>query len=202
MGRRIHKKEVSPDGLANRVVRILRRREELKLIDIGVSVALSSTPTVYPLTQSIVQGITAVTRIGNIVRLQSLRMSFLQHINSSGSFASTRIIVFRDKENRGAIPAYTDVVTNGGVSALYGSSVVQEKRIIILYDKTFGLNINGDAMHAFKSNIKLDFDCFYNGTTGTATDNGKNSLWLMAWSSDNVNKPGLDGDIEVTWTDS
>lgn len=196
------KKMKSKQDIQAMVNRMLRKREETKLFDNTISVSMTSTPTSYALTQNITQGITAGNRIGNIIRLQTLKLSFLQHINSTGTFASTRVIVYRDRENRGAVPAYTDVVTNGGVSALYSPPVIQEKRFIILFDRTFGLNISGNAMVTTRKTIKCDFDVFYNGTASAVTDNGKNSLWLMVWSSDNAHQPGIDGDIELTWTDS
>jgi hypothetical protein len=186
------------------VQRALRRNEEHKFFDTTVSSSPGTTQTVFALTQNIVQGVTGGTRIGNVIRLQRLLIKTFVQMASTATFTSAfRVIVFRDKENRGVFPIAGDVVLNGNVTALYSPPVVQEKRIIILYDRMFSLNTTGQQVDLSSRSINLNgLQCFYNGTANAATDNGKNSLWLLIWGSDNVHPAGCTADFEVQFTDA
>lgn len=192
-----------PENLNQLVRKIMRRGEEIKLFDNGISLTPGTTQTITEITQLIVQGITANTRIGSTIRARKLILRYAWNMATAATFSSfVRIIVFRDRENRGVVPNAQDIVTNGNTTALYALPVVTERRIIILYDKMHSMSINGERVGLGSRVINLDFDIFYNGTTGTATDNGKNSLWVMVWGSDNTQPAGFNSDFELQYTDA
>lgn len=177
---------------------------ELKFYNTTVSATLTSTPTVYAITQPIVQGIGGGQRVGDDILMKKILFKFRADMNQSNTVLSNafRFILFTDQMNVGAFPLQTELLTGSNVTDLYALEMIKEKRFKILHDKVYELSLNGTAGISFEKTIKLSHPIYYNDSANTAAANGRGSIWLMLWDNLGANHVGLNGSIEVRYTDA
>jgi hypothetical protein len=188
-----------------RMVRdMIRSVEEVKFFNTTVAATTSLTPTIYALTQPIVQGIGGGQRIGDEILLKEILLRFRLDINQANTALTNvvRFIIFSDNMADGAFPLYTDLLTSTGVTSLYSYQVVKTKRFKIYLDQISGLNLNGEGVKVFSRQLKVHAPVFFNDGTNASTANGKGSLFIMVWTDVSGNFPALNGDIEMRFTDS
>lgn len=144
---------------------------------------------------TIPQGITDTTRVGDSIKLQKLRL----HGKVSGASNDVvRIMVVHDKQNDLVVPA--DLLSLVGSVQTPFSPKNHDKRFRskVLYDRLFNVDV-GNQQRVFSKNIDLNFHTqFENGTT--TIESG--SLKIYFFSSKNIATSTVDLHARVTYTDN
>lgn len=134
----------------------------------------------------IVQGTTALTRIGNHITIarMDLKMSF--KLNGTDKYNSVRYLVIHDKFPNGLAPVLSDIVISLGIgTALNFESMVNPyhtKRFKILKDKVLDLDADFkdqiNIHHVFRSKIHVQ----YQGDTGAIASISAGAIYIIAGS--------------------
>ncbi len=153
----------------------------------------------------IVEGLGDVGRIALKVHAEGIDVSGTLFKNSASIFTRLRLMIVIDKQGDTTPPTVTNIFESEDdffSGQLRREDVFSMKRYRIVWDKMFVLNENFDGQvtcHAFKFHKKLNHDMNFSGAG--ATDEGKNSIWLISASDEVTNKPVVNGDIVFRYTD-
>lgn len=127
---------------------------EYKYFDGGASAAALSNAGIYYALCNPPQGITAITRNGDSIKVKTLTIRGLLQL--TGALAEeTRVVIYWDNEN--TVNTGTQLLSNAG-SALVTMSTKQEDyryQTKVLYDQTFKMTANY-PLHKFEKTIKID----------------------------------------------
>lgn len=134
-----------------------------------------------------VQGTTALTRVGQNILVKSIysRGSITLGVAPSVATAGQqmRILVYVDKESRGATPSTTDVLqTSSYISPL---AIVQQGRFQVLHDQQLAVDPNGNNTVPFKFYLKTNVKTKFSANAGAAADVYANAIWIAFISNDN-----------------
>ena len=170
---------------------------EFKRFDVNANGASTSQAGVVSQLSQIVQGTDNGQRLGNSLRCQHLRLWGHLLINTSASRSAVRIIIVRDLENVGSVPAGSDLLVSAGTSNCVTSNYLYTNhgigtlpgRFTILFDETVTMSITGDQNCLIKAEIPLTQHIRYSGSGATNTKEG--SLWVFAFCNESVNTAKL-----------
>jgi hypothetical protein len=184
---------------------IVRASHEPKNLDESNSSAMSTASGTLVLLNAITQGVTGNTRTGRQVQLEHLRLNMLFYSNTAIDQDAYRIIVFIDKESRGAAPVVGDLLTNTtvGVSGAVLSShnfdnVPSRFKILademIVNQPTVSISATNAAWNQPYQHrlyhIKLKTVVhYYNTSAGTVADIDSNALFFLIYGV-NTSNPG------------
>lgn len=139
-------------------------------------------------------GDTDVTRNGDsiLAKYINIKLSFTHDLDLD-STSACRVLLVVDKENRGALPANSDILSDPstGNFPLALRNLANNDRFVVLRDFTVQMreNINGHAETKYGGIFKkLNFHMKYDGSAGDVTDVRQNSIFLMV-SSDSSTDP-------------
>ena len=128
----------------------------------------------------IAQGDTDITRNGDNVRAKSLSVKG-RVFSEIATNCYIRILIIQDKDNRGEVPTWSDVMTTDDCWGF--RNLDNTGRFKVLYDKVIMTSANttldGSNERRFKFNTKLDEVIKYTGTTAATGDLGNNALFIM-----------------------
>jgi hypothetical protein len=183
---------------------MISAKEEVKFFNSTVASTLSATPLVLNITEPIIQGITGATRIGDEIALKKIIFKFRGDMNQSNTLLSNayRFLLVADMQGNAAPPVVGDILTGTNVTDLYAWTVVKEKRFKIIYDKVFVLSLNGPSGNSFGATIPLKHHVFFSNVDSSDSSNAKGSLHLLVWDNLASNHVGVNGTIQVQFTDS
>lgn len=183
---------------------------EIKSLDVYFNPRVSDTTgTAFTLLNGIAQGVTAVTRIGNNVRLTSLHLKVNVNTETDNLKASVaRLLVFIDKQSNLADPP---VLSGGSGAALLDWTVIQNivcapyshktiySRYKILIDKVIILNpqtvqnfnvatgttqLLQQATKHINKKVKLNYTVEYGGTGATVASIASGAVHLCLVTTD------------------
>jgi hypothetical protein len=192
-------------GDIKRMVRsMIESSRELKYLNGAVAATLSATPTVFPVTQTIIQDATGTGRNGDDIILKKLIIKLRADMNQGNTVLSNawRFILFADMQGDGANPVAADILSGTTVTSLYGLEVVKEKRFKIYYDHVYELSLNGQAGMTIEKTFNLNHPVYYEDTTNVATASGKGALYLILYDNLAANHIGVNATIHMRFTDS
>jgi hypothetical protein len=177
---------------------------EIKYLNGSVAATLSATPTVFSLSQAIVQDTTGTGRIGDDICLKKIIIKLRADMNQANTVLSNawRFILFADMQGDGANPLAADVISGTTVTSLYTLEVVKEKRFKIYYDHVYELSLNGSAGMTIEKTFNLNHPIYYQDTTNVATASGKGALYLILFDNLSSNHIGVNGTFHMRWTDA
>lgn len=161
-----------------------------------IGAAPTATGRVDPIQTFIIgQGITDADRTGNFIKLDKVCLRFLATLATDGLSSSYRVIIFRDKQVNGAVPAITDLVTTG-TGGMFGgfnpNNVVSYggTRFQVLREYMFNLtspngNVTTSAVtqKAWKVTIKNPGPVQYDATAIAITDIVSGELFVASFAS-------------------
>lgn len=161
----------------------------------------STTGSVSPVTQGIIQGDSLLTRDGDQILVKKLVFRYQLEFSSGGSATTQRVIIFWDNQANGATPAVTDVLNSASYITGYQPVLQQQGRFHILLDEFFTSVANGqNGKNALVRTFKLNHKTTFLDLTNVATANGKGALFVL-FLADAAN--GLySASYEVHFTDS
>lgn len=162
------------------VKKCMDRLVDDKYHSVGVGINnMSTTGSVFADSLLITQGITDATRIGNNIRIKSVKV--IGNV-SSDTVDTGRIIIAWDKQANGAAPAVTDLLTTAHPLSHYNVDYVVGaggSRFNILSDRRIAINPEITAAphtRTYTFNWKGDKVVHYDGTAGAITDLVSNNL--------------------------
>ncbi len=187
----------------NKNSRILASRELGR-----VMADLDSTPTTtatVQLVSSTATGDDISSRDGRKIHAESIEISGVVSKHSTSVFSLYRMVLVRDNLGTSDAPILTDIFLDENDFFSNHPRLKNPqpmKRFTILWDKFIPLNENFDGQNqvkAFHMKKKLNFDIYYSGTS--ATDEGKNSLWLIQGSDEGTNIPTVNAGFVMQYSD-
>lgn len=177
---------------------------EFKYNDINNNSAI--TPAgVFSLMNGLVQGTSAVTRIGQRIIIRSILLNILLYGQPVQPYSMLRFMIIQDKQPNGAIFTLGSLLENpaAGSSTLSPLNYDNTKRYKILWDKRFVLCNSANQEKFIKYYKKVYIPVEYNVfNAGTVADINKNSLYLLVINSDNINVPSFSWYHRIRYTDS
>ncbi len=201
--------------LAKHLATLINVEEKVFDVDGSSGTALSTTALVANLS-NIAQGSDYFNRVGDSILGQDVE--FRCHAVSSASYASNRlrVIIVRDKLQRGADPVLGDVLQGGTSPLVQPYLEPQDGRFDVLYDQTIvassvgvGLASSGTSTtYGLGSHIlphmkrKFNQHIKYQNTTGADASNWVGGLFLLAVSDVASNGPTIYYHFRLRFTDN
>jgi hypothetical protein len=173
----------------------LKKEAQLKSYDQGITVAVSTTGSIGPLT-TIIQGTTDTQRIGDMVEVVKTTINGSFANSSTDTTNVIRLIIFRwMQDDTTSVPVIADILQGTGVYNMYHRDNLRAKKFIILNDVMRGTSLQGPAVSVFQGGFKQDFRIKFQAATSAATS----QIYYLAISdSGAVNHPTLNL-IHRTW---
>lgn len=161
------------------------RRAELKNIDIdGINApALAAVTASVTAINSVVQGITAVTRVGRgaVMRQVEVRLSWGMAATTTLNDTRRVMIVYDRRSNGAAITGATVLEVDSLEAPL---NMANAGRFKILYDKTLNVGTAGPQNMNFYYKKKVNLPTNYGlGNGGTVADIASGGISILVWST-------------------
>lgn len=179
-----------------------RQESELKYYDKEqVNNTISTSGTIFTLTDVSV-GTAGNNRIGNKIRPKGLNLRFEFTANSSATYNSFRMIVFKMNSGVPGVSNILDSTASAAYRHLSQISIDNSKRFVILADKTVTVsdtaNLDIPAVVNDKLYIKLGGTIEYTSAGG----NEMNNIYMCVISDSAVNFPEFSYTSRFRFTDS
>lgn len=200
--------------LAKHLATLINVEEKVWDVDGSSGTALTSTATVVNLS-NIAQGSDYVNRQGDSILAQSIEFRGVLSGSPSTANHRARILIVRDKLQRGVDPVIGDVLQGGTDPTQQPYLEPQENRFDVLYDEvvvldhvpglaTTGTSTTYVVRQAQLPHMKRKFNQHikYQGTTGVDASNWIGGLYLMAICLDASNGPNLRYTFRLRFTDN
>lgn len=161
---------------------------ETKYVDISASAAVTAGAWNFVILNTMVQGTTASTRLGQSIRSHGLELRCSVLINAASLVPQGfRVVVFIDKQPNQANAVLTTIYPTG---LLTPRTVSYVDRYSILFERTFTFSPNDNGMMLFDYIAKQTWHTEYEtSNVGTVADITKNALYLMWYSDQGANTP-------------
>ncbi len=211
MPRRLRADEAK--GPRNSLVKLAKKvnknTKRLSGIELGRRrITMDTSPDTTAVVQNVsfvAQGDDVGDRHGRKIHAISLSVSGQVRKAAASPSTSLRLMIFRDNLGTTTAPTLGDLFSDENDFFQNQHRLINEspmKRFTILWDKFIVLNEGFDGattVQSFRFNKKLNFNVLYTGTA--ATNEGKNSVWLMTGSDEASAVPTLAGDVVFKFTD-
>ncbi len=184
------------------VVKLVKRmlNTENKYIDNSSSMGVSSTAG-FTFLNSLTQGNSATTRLGDTVKFDWLQWNIVLTINAAATASRVRVCILRDEQSNGANPATTDYMNSGAVTSL--TNFKEETRFFTFVDEIVTLDSNGPQVLCLRGSKNLGFHTNYGlGNAGTVADITKNSLFMYSVSNEATNTVSMEYNIRLLFVDN
>ncbi len=154
------------------------------------------------------QGDSTITREGNSIKIQHVRLRlFIKHNSAVTEGITSRVLIVRDLQNAGATITANDVLENVGNARAplafrdFVNGPLQNKRFAIVYDQVF----TTDPYHPIEKDVfETAHDChvYYRGTSSSVASAGNGSYFLIAVSDIAANLPNITYNVRFEFTDN
>jgi len=184
------------------MLRFLGNTED-KYIDVTYNSTLG-TGILLSLLNGLTLGTDTGNRIGISIKVVMLEINFLAKISATATVdTSFHWWVVRDEQANGiAMSSATYLVDNTNVCTLTAPDY--DKRFYTYVDEIGSLSVNGPSTVVMRKQIPLGFHVRYlkGSNAGTIADIGTNSLYLVAFGSDNVNLAAVNWYFRLYYVDN
>ncbi len=187
----------------NKNTRVLAQREHNQL-RVTLNAAPTTTANVASLS-TVGQSDDVTGRSGRKIHAESISVSGTIVKAATSSSTGYRCVIFRDNLGSTTAPSLGDLFEDENDFFENKHRLINEmpqKRFTILWDKFIVLNEGFDGqttLRAFKFYKKLNHNILFTGTA--ATDEGKNSLWILSGSDEASAVPAVTGDVIFRFSD-
>ncbi len=166
---------------------------------------VDTTGMMYSLSM-VSQGLTSTTRVGDSIRIQHIELRGCVLLNSADATANVRVMVVRDLDGYGTAPTPADVLeTTQSVAAPFSPTRFSRRsRFSVLYDELFALQAaaaGGTCSQVFAFESAHQGHVLYLGTAAQAASDGKGTIYVLAVSDEDTNKPYVSFYANVLFTD-
>lgn len=150
----------------------------------------------------IVQGTTALTRIGNKIQIKRLDIKMSFRLVGTDKYNSVRYLIVSDRSPNGLAPALSDILISLGIgTALNFQSCINPyhtNRFKILTDKVIDLDSDfKDQVHVRRV-IPMNLPVQYQGDTGAIASISQGAIYLIAGSQAYAGASGATTSINLT----
>lgn len=173
---------------------------EKKFKDVQGNYNQGTTPTVVHLTP-IAEGSGPSERNGITVKASSMMFRAFCKINASATTPCTfRVLIIEDTQNDGSSPAFSDVISGGGIISPLNKDRVPRFKVICdqIYSLTPGASAS--SLREFKCFRKIHNHIRYSAGLGTDTRAGQ--FYLMTVSDDATNTPAFRYYSRISYLDN
>lgn len=185
-------------------MRFSRVNPEFKYADVSAGTSITPVGS-FILMNGIVQGTSAVARIGQRIIIRSIYVTILLYGQTIQPYSMLRFLIVQDKQPNGAVFTLGSLfeVPTAGVSTLSPLNYDNMRRYKILWDRHFVLNNTEVQEKYIKIYKKVFIPVEYNiNNAGTVADINKNSLYLLLLNTDNINVPSCTYYSRIRYVDS
>lgn len=176
---------------------------EEKVIDTSFSATVSYNASITSVTQ-VAQGLDINNRVGDSMRLQHLELRWTTNGDTGAFTTAVRVLMIRDLDGYGTIPANTDMFQFTGSVNSVNSPInrLNLNRFSVLYDETVTLSNAGPAQCVGSFLSSHQGHVRYLGTAANAASDGKGTIYIVCMS-DRVTTllPTVNWGMRVTFTD-
>jgi len=180
----------SVDRRQNRRLSKLERGPEVKVLDLNQNLTTVGTTGQIVNLALLAQGDTNITRDGNKIVAKKIDIR-IKMTKGVVTLDTLRVVIFVDKEQHGADPGLTDLMTSSAVDSFY--NINQSQRFRILKDMTVVISADDTGAGAdnvyriFTINLR-NMPIHYIGAGANDADAGKNHLYLFVVAVENTTK--------------
>ncbi len=148
------------------------------------------------------QGDDISNRSGDVISMQHLRMRFnFFDTNATARSGTVRVIIFTDSMGSGASVGITEVVNQANHLSPISGINIQRHRFKVLHDEMFSVvSATNYQERPHTLLLKVGQKRYYNDASATATNTGKNALYMLVFGS-TVNMT-YDFAFQLRYTDS
>lgn len=171
----------------------------------ATSVNATTTGSLYVLNIP-VQGTAQTNRVGQSVKNKSIYIRYLIDHNATAGTTPQylRIIVFKDKQANGALPALTDLLDSVAITS--PRKLEKAKRFHIYCDDQIYVSQNDRAGHLGKCFIDLkdgqDDHTEYSANAGAIGDISTNAYYFLIFSNQSTNYPVFSYQSRIRFIDN
>ncbi len=153
---------------------------------------------------NIPQGDTTITRDGSQCKVLSVYVKGVIKISQSATSSAFRLMLVWDRQTNQVIYTTADLLLDASSVDSINSplNLNNKRRFKVLYDKTFGLNINGRSVIPFRIYKKLNMMIRFDGSTPSIADLTSNSLSLLMIGDEVTNDPTISWIARVRFVDN
>lgn len=157
---------------------------------------------VLPVSQ-IVQGTDYTQRVGDSIKIQRIELRFQVAKAAAATNNAVRIMLVRDLDCQGAIPATGDIIANTGsaIAPMSPKKFLNDKRFSVIYDY---LHVVSTTDYCFTDTYTQAHEghILFLGSAANAASMGKGSLFLVAVADViTTNLPVITFTTRITFTD-
>lgn len=151
----------------------------------------------------IAQGLTSTTRVGDSLKIQHIYFKFMCVANNASSGSSVRVLVFRDLDNSGTYPTATQFLESGNVSLsqVCPAKFNTRERFSILFDETVNVLVSSQSSACGGFSRDHAGHILYLGATAAQASNGKGSVFVAIYGTDNTNQATVTWWSRILYTD-
>jgi hypothetical protein len=163
---------------------------ETKYFDVPpYTTAIVNTPALY-YACDVTQGVTQSDRISESIKLQGLLFNVALFANTTQAAAGLiRVMLVRDLENAGALPAYSDIIDSTYSNELGPTKYENRSRFSILSDEVYASDPLGPRTFVKRQHIPHNGHIKYRGNASGVTFAAEGALFLTvsaSWASNGV----------------
>lgn len=186
----------------SRIHRVVDKLSETKHLDYNSGTNTPGTTWLIYCLSNINQGAQINQRIGDKVSAKYLKGKITMLRHASSAFDQCRVIIFKDKESRGAVPSSSDLGLDDGnpmkaLSEELSLDTNYFNRFVKLMDKTASFD-NSQHIKNMSIRIPLRMPLFFE-TQGSGY--ARNAIFLAVVCYDNSNLLTLSSNTRLFWKD-
>ncbi len=201
--------------LAKHLATLINVEEKVFDVDGSAGSVVTTTPTVVNLT-NIAQGSDYFNRIGDSILAQEIEFHAVaaSHPSVNGNFL--RVLIVRDKLQRGVDPVLGDVLQGGTSPLVQPYLEPQDQRFDILYDHLIAVNAQGSGLATSGTSTtflqqrailpvlkrKWNQHIKYQGTTAADASNWLGGLYLLLVADQASSGPTFQYTFRIRFTDN
>jgi hypothetical protein len=166
-------------GIKTMVRQMIDAKKEHKLYAAATAYTNTEAGVITEMTRGIVLGDGLNSRDGDVIAPKKIVLNYTLR-GQADSTSTHRIVIVQDVMNRGAVPSTTDILTSASVVSAFNIVNEQQGRFKVLYDRIHSVVLAGNSANTHvQRTIPLKGLIHYQATAGDATDNGKNSVFML-----------------------
>ncbi len=183
---------------SNKIMRSLTNTE-VKYVDTTGQITPNTSQTTVSL-NVMSQGTTVSTRLGNSIRVLSIKLNCKYAINSSATHTTMRTIILKDSQANGGVISAANVFSapTNVISLLNPDS---QYRIVVYHLECLSVSISGTQEQVLRFDEETNFVTRFNGNAGTIADVVTNSVIIGFTSDESTNTPTIDYYARICFID-
>ncbi len=183
---------------AHQVVKLYVNTEK-KFNDTAFVTTVSSTASIFTIAD-LVQGLTAITRVGDQVRWVNMMYNMTIKMHASATETNLRLMLILDRQPNNAVATVAQVLETSSVTGL--REINTGKRFYVYHDKVFSMSSAGETALSEQYYRKINVKTEFNANAGTVADISTNNIFFLLISDEATNVPSVNLQIRMRYIDN